>query len=203
MKRMTSCAAALILILALTLGACAVNKEGIIARGQSAGDGVFRELNNGGMPPAGYADLTIRASLKAYPKDHFLIDPERPAEVVSAYPFVLNIGGQGAVWKAAGTVETAAVYDEKGKRAPEGGEGIRYSIEKKVRVPAGTHTVFFGVPEEGYAAEEVVSLPGGTQNVIEFKPVYRRTHRGPSGRVSDFAHGLAKYEVYLNGAAVR
>lgn len=201
MKRTVSCAAAM--ILALTLAACAVNKEGIIAKGQSAGPEVFSELNNGGMPPAGYADLTVRASLKAYPKDHFLIDPERPAEVVSAYPFVLNIGGQGVVWKVEGTTETVPVYDERGKRAPEGGEGIRYSIEKKVRVPAGTHTVFFGVPEEGYAAEEVVSLAGGTRNVIEFKPVYRRAHRGPSGRVSDFAHGLAKYEVYLNGTAVQ
>lgn len=200
MKRAASFAALMILV--LTVAACAVKKEGIIARGQSTDAEVFREAKDGGLPPAESADLTIRASLKTYPKDHFLIDPKRPADIVSAYPFVLNIDGHGTVWRVDGKTDIVPAYDEKGRRVPEGGEGIKYTIEKKVRVPAGSHTIYFGVPEERYAVEEVISLSGGTQNVLELKPVYKRSHRGATGWTRDFAHGLSEYDIYLNGKII-
>ncbi|MDP2156637.1 MAG: hypothetical protein Q8K68_02875, partial [Nitrospirota bacterium] len=71
------------------------------------------------------------------------------------YPFVVNIDGQAARWEVDGVKDVKPAYDADGKtsRDPEAGEGFRYVLEKKIRLRAGSHRVFFGLPEDNFSIE--------------------------------------------------
>lgn len=90
-------------------------------------------------------------------------------------------------------------FDKDGKtsRDPEEGEGMKYALDRKVRLPAGSHKVFFGLPEEKYFVEIEITLKEGDVSILEFKPVYR-TKRIPT-RIPTFLKGVNKYEMFLNG----
>ncbi|MFZ5995908.1 MAG: hypothetical protein ACOYW7_00230 [Nitrospirota bacterium] len=195
MKKVLSLMA--VIIWGLTCSVHAVKKEDIAARAEGKASNIFQEVKDGEHPPKGSADLVIKASIKSNAEGHFLIEPRKPSKQEAGYPFVLNIDGQGMMVKAESKKEDRPVH-EKGKRHPEGGKGVQYAIEKKIRLAAGQHKVFFGLPEAGYAIETAITLNDGT-NVLEFRPVYRR-HRD---NVRHFAHGLSRYEVFLNGNRVK
>lgn len=184
-----------VIILGLTCSVHAVKKEEIAAKAQGSAGNVFQEVTGEEQPSAGNTHLVIKANIKTDPEGHFLIERGKSAD--AAYPFVLNIDGQGAVLQTEGKKENRPVY-ENNKRHPEGGLGIQRTLEKKIRLAAGRHKVFFGLPEAGYAIETAITLNDGT-NVLEFRPVYRR-HRD---NVRHFAHGLSGYEVFLNGNRVK
>lgn len=184
-----------VIILGLTCSVYAGKKEDIADKAQSKTGNVFQEMKNGGQPSKGQADLVIKTSIKTYPDGHFAFE-SRPLNV---YPFVLIVDGQGASWTVEGQKEATPYYDDKGKRLVEGGKGTRYVVERKIRLAPGAHKIFFGLPEEKFSTEVAISLNEGTENVIEFKPVYRNHRKS----VRHFAHGLSEYEVFLNGNRVK
>lgn len=49
-------------------------------------------------------------------------------------------------------------FCDKGERRPEGGEGMRYTLNKKIRLKAGPHTIFFGLPGDIYGENFQVGL---------------------------------------------
>ena len=92
------------------------------------------------------------------------------------------------------------IADGKTSCDPEARQGIKYILEKKVRLTAGTHSVLFSLPEDNYSTEVEISLPEGRTSIMEFRPVYK-TKRFPK-RMPTFMEGIDKYEVSLNGQRI-
>ena len=88
------------------------------------------------------------------------------------YRFVVNIDGQAVTWEAKGVRENSPIV--KGRHFPEEGEGMRYVLEKKIRLHAGAHSIFFAVPRENYTKTVTVNLPEGKSSTLEFQPIYPR-----------------------------
>ncbi|RPI37249.1 MAG: hypothetical protein EHM54_03620 [Nitrospiraceae bacterium] len=77
---------------------------------------------------------------------------------------------------------------------------MKYVLQKRVRLRAGQHRIFFGLPEENYFTEVEISLREGEAGDLEFRPAYR-TKRIPS-RIPTFLKGIDEYEVFLNGKQI-
>ena len=58
-------------------------------------------------------------------------------------------------------------------RDPDAGVGIKYRLEKKIRLAVGLHKIVFALPNKDYLSEFKVSLNEGESQVLEFKPRYR------------------------------
>ncbi|MGA2959682.1 MAG: hypothetical protein ABSF48_28700 [Thermodesulfobacteriota bacterium] len=159
---------------------------------------IFFEGKGEQPPPAGTVDLTIKASVKIPTREHFLLESRTPPPTEGGYPFELNIGGQEIVWKVEGTLEKTPISDEKG-RTPEGGEGIRYVLGKKIRLAPGAHHVVFGVPYDDYYTEVKVSLKEGEPHTLEFQPIYSTGRRG----YETFHRGISRTRVLLDGVRIK
>ncbi len=189
---------AIIIILVLFVVSCGTTSKKIKAKAESIRSDVFREITEGSIPAVNTVDLLIRTHIKTHLEGYYILESRDSLHGTPNYPFVCNIDGQGVVWKAGGVKEETARYDEKGKEIPEGSPGIRYSLEKKVRLAPGKHTIYFGLPEDDYAVEFEVTLAGGEQHFLDLKPQYMRY--GKSQR--SFRSGISRYDVFLNGKHV-
>ncbi len=78
---------------------------------------------------------------------------------------------------------------------------MKYILERKIRLAAGPHKIFLGLPEDNYALESNIIFKEGFPYVLEFKPVYR-TKRMPHS-IPTFLHGIDKYEIFLDGELPR
>ena len=114
------------------------------------------------------------------------------------YPFIINIDGQAAAWKVNGQKEILPSYDRDGKTShdPNAGEGIKYILEKKIQLRAGTHKVFLGFPNEDYFKELEIMFQEGKTYTLEYKPIYK--YKTKPTRIPSFKKGIKEYEVYLN-----
>ena len=158
--------------------------------------GVFSEIGGKEAIPNGYAALEIKATIKTHTEGFYLLEAKDSLHGKKGYPFVLNIDGQAVVWKVDGREETIPLYFEKGGRNPEGGTGVRYAIRKRIRLAAGSHRLYFGLPSECYFREFDVTLTAGGTYVLAFEPVYKQ--RIPNlQRIPDirrFTNGFDRYE---------
>jgi hypothetical protein len=159
---------------------------------------VFSEVRGVQPPPAGTVDLTIKASVKTPTHEHFLLESRTPPPTEGGYPFELNIDGQEIVWKVEGILEKTPISDEKG-RTPEGGEGIRYNLDKKIRIAPGVHHVVFGVLYDDYYTEVKVSLKEGESHILEIQPIYSTGRRG----YETYHRGISRTRVFLDGVRVK
>jgi len=185
--------------LLIGLGGCGGTAKQIATEYQSMRTDVFAEVKNQQPTPKGTVDLTIKASVKLPPEGYYPLEPRFSREEKEGYPFELNIDGQEIVWVVQGKPENTQRWDENGKIIPEGGEGIRYVIEKKIRLRPGFHHVVFGLPDENYFTEVKISLREGEPHMLEFRPLYvmgQKHHRS-------FYHGIKSYDAFLDGTYVR
>jgi hypothetical protein len=180
--------------LGFALVGCATNAPLIQARSHSNRDGIFSEVTGQGAIPKGYADLEINASIKTRPEGYFLLEPRDSVQGKPSYPFLLNVDGQAVTWKVDGHQEITPRYLEDGDRNPEGGTGIRYVLDRRIRLVAGTHRVFFGLPGEDFIREFDVTLKDGRGYVLRFAPVYKWRS---SARSRHFVEGLSGYDKML------
>jgi len=160
---------------------------------------VFTEATEGTTAPSGYSEVVIKASIKTPLEGYYVLESRESPEGKPEYPFLFNLDGQAALWKAVGQKETIPLYDESGResRDPEAGEGMKYHLEKKIRVAAGKHRVALGLPGASYLVEVELTLQAGGPDLLEFKPRYRyKTH--PT-RIPTFFKGVDGYEIFLNG----
>lgn len=196
MKRLA--ALFLMIMLAIVLTGCGTTAKEIRAKSNSDKTGVFSEVKGDEPIINGFAILTIKAHIKTHVEGYFILEPKETLHGKEKYPFVVNIGGQSARWEVAGIKDVKPAYDADGKtsRDPEAREGFKYNLEKKVLLTAGAHKVYFGLPEEKFAAEVEISLKEGETGILEFKPIYR-TKKIPT-RIPTFLKGINKYEVFLN-----
>lgn len=159
------------------LAGCVTTSQFMKARSQGARTDVFEEVGEKDTVRRGYALLEIRASIKTHTEGFYLLESRDSLHGKKGYPFVLNIDGQAVVWKVDGREETIPIHFEKGGRNPEGGAGVRYDIQKKIRLAAGSHRVFFGLPAEDYYREFDVTLKEGKSYTLAFEPVYKKQRR--------------------------
>ncbi len=186
----------------LSLTGCGATSKEIRAKSQSERTNVFTEVKEEGMPPKGFVDLVIKASIKTHLEGYYIGESRESLHGKPAYPLLINIDGQAIVWNTEGVKDSKPKYVKDGKtsRDPEAGEGMKYALEKKIRLAAGTHRIFFGLPEDDYSTEVEIPLKEGETSILEFKPIYR-TKRIPT-RIPSFLAGINKYEVFLNGEPV-
>lgn len=82
---------------------------------------------------------------------------------------------------------------------PEAGSGVKYTVEKRIRLKGGEKTVFFGAPDDGCCKSIRIVLREGKENILEFRPVYGKPGRGT---VRNFMSGIERLEAYFNGERV-
>ena len=187
---------ALVMVAVLTtgLGGCRGRPKLAVATPQRTD--VFAEVKSPSQPPEGMVDLTIKASVKTPVPGFYLFGWKQPSE--KGFPFELNVDGQEITWRVKGTREDTPVSGPSGK-LPEGGEGIRYTLEKTIRLPAGPHHVVFGVPFEDYYTEVKISLEQGKHHTLAFEPVYAMGWRA----YPTFIEGISRTAVYLDGVRIK
>ena len=182
-----------------TILGCGLAAREIKLKSQSERTDVFKEVKEEGPPPQGFFDLNIKASIKTNLEGYYFFESAKTYHSRSGYPFLINIDGQSLVWKIDGQKEISP-GDAHGKRDPEGGEGMRYVLHKKVRLVSGPHNLFLGLPGEDYFKEVSLTLPGRGPHVLEFKPIYR-SKRGRSTR--SFLNGVKRGEMFLDGNLIK
>lgn len=191
-----------LVIMGITLISCVTASQAIKSKSISDRTGEFSEITEG-APPQGYADIIIKASIKTPLEGHYLLESGKSLRGKTVYPVVFNIGGQAVTWDMKGEKEGTPMYDNNGKTShdPEAGDGMKYFIEKKVRLISGTHKIFLGLPGENYFTETEVSLKDRETYHMVFAPVYKyktRPHRIPT-----FLKGINKYEIFLDENRIR
>jgi hypothetical protein len=178
------------------LAGCMTTSQFMTAKSQTARNDAFSDADEKGAIPNGYADVEISASIKTHVEGYYPLESKDSLHGKKGYPFVLNIDGQAVVWKVDGREESIPIYFEKGGRNPEGGTGVKYEIRKKIRLAAGSHRVFFGLPAEDYYRDFDVTLTAGRTYALTFEPVYKQ--RIPNlQRIPDirrFTNGFDRYE---------
>jgi hypothetical protein len=200
MKRLT------FILIAITIGtvliSCSTAAREIGRMSQSEKAGVFTEVVSEGPVPAGYADMVIRSSVKTPVAGYYPIVSKGSARGAEVFPFVVNIDGQAVQWEVNGQKHMLPEYvDGKTSPDPEAGEGIKYLLEKKVRLAAGSYTVFLGLPEESQFTSADISVKSGGSYLLEFKPVYR--YKTLPTRIPTFLKGINKFEVVLKEITIQ
>jgi hypothetical protein len=156
--------------------------------------GVFTEAADGPAEP-GKVDLILRISIKTHPQGFYLLESDKSLHGKPGYPFIVTIDGQTTVWRVDGQPEATPSYDAAGIRTPEGGEGRRYALEKRLRLTAGAHMIEIDLPEEPYAQSiRVVLEERGKPYLLELRPVYQR----PGNRRPTFLHGISRLDPFMD-----
>jgi hypothetical protein len=201
MKTLTSLLICTVFFALMTAG-CATAVKEIQMKSQSERTDVFVEVKDGGPIPEGFADLIISAKIKTPLAGYYVLASNESLHGKPGYPFLVNIDRQAVVWKSEGFIDSKPAYDKDGKTSldPEAREGMKYELNKKVRLRAGPHRIFFGLPEENYYSAVDIELKGGENSLIEYQPVYR--YKILPGRIPTFLKGIKKYEAYLNNTKV-
>jgi len=186
------------IIFALLLGGCVMNAvvTGQIQKKSAEQGAVFEELKDN-APDAGFSVLTIRAMMKTVKEGFYPLGSRNSLHGKPEYPFVFNIGGQGVVWMARGATDIQP-RQTNSHRNPEGGEGVKYTLEKKIGIKPGIYRVYIGLSKEKLQKEINIILTGDNAGILEFKPVYRRDR----GRGPRFHKGLSDFEVFLDGKKI-
>ena len=169
-----------------TLVGCSLAAKEINLKSHSQKTGVFKEVKEGEGPPSkGYVDLQIKASIKTHLEGYYFLESDDSFHGQEGYPVLINIDGQAIIWKLKGRREITAPKETGSD--PEEGEGMRYLLNKKIRLSTGSQTIFFALPGEKFYAETTLTLREGGENLLEFKPNYRRHRMGSPS----FYYGVA------------
>jgi hypothetical protein len=197
MNKITFFLAAILISTVFT--ACGAATKTIMSKSQGERTDVFMEVTDGSAMPRGYGEVIIKANIKTHLEGYYIGESKESVHGRQSYPFLVNIDGQAALWNAPGVRDNKPAYDDEGKtsRDPEARDGMKYVLEKKVRVAAGPHKVFFGLPEDNYYTEADITVQNGATTVLEYKPVYR--YKKITTRIPTFLNGISRYELLLNG----
>ena len=191
-----------LIAIGIILTGCGVATKDIARMSQSEKTDVFTEVISGEPAPAGYADVVIKASLKTPLAGYYPLESKRSARGKEIYPIVVNIDGQAVQWQVEGKKHVLPEYVYgKTSRDPEAGEGMKYLLEKKVRLAAGFHKVFFGLPDEPYYTTEDISVKSGGLYTLKFRPEYR--YKTLPTRIPTFLKGVDKFEVMFEEIMVQ
>ena len=189
-----------VLILALLAG-CGAAAKTIAARSTSEKTDVFTEVAGNESAPPGYTDVLITATIKTHLTGFYPAEAKTSAHGKETYPFLLNIDGQAVLWKAEGKKHELPEYmGGKTSKDPEAGEGIKYVLNRKIRLHPGLHRVFFGLPADDYYREAVINVKEGKAQMLEFIPEYN--YKTLPTRIPTYMKGVRYYAILVNGNPV-
>ena len=192
----------LVITISISIVSCADTMKQITRMSQSERTDVFTEATSEGLVPAGFADVQIKASIKTPLEGYYPLESKASEHGKPDFTFMVNIDGQPVLWKATGQKHELPEYiDGKTSRDPEAGEGMKYVLEKKVRLATGVHNVFFGLPGEAYSTTTAITLKSGVLYVLEYKPVY--WYKRLPTRIPTFLKGIEKYDVVFKEMMVQ
>jgi hypothetical protein len=185
-------------IMSIVLIGCGATAKTIEQKMQNTRTDVFTEMKNDDAPAQGFVTLAIKATIKTNLEGYYLFESKDSMYGKPGYPFIINIDGQAAAWKVDGQKENLPLYDKDGKTShdPDAGEGMKYILEKKIQLRAGTHKVFLGLPNDDYFKELEIMLQEGKTYTLEFKPIYK--YKKQPTRIPTFKKGINEYEVCMN-----
>ncbi|MCL4456732.1 MAG: hypothetical protein M1147_00025 [Nitrospirae bacterium] len=186
-------------IAAMALAGCGTATQEIKAKSESEQTDVFSEVKEDEIIPKGFADIIIKSSIKTHLEKHYLVELKDTLHGKPIYPFLINIDGQSAIWEVKSQVEDIPEYADGGQKNPEGGKGMRYILNKRIRLKPGLHRIFFGLPGENRSKEFAITTEDGRVYNLEIKPIYNR-YRYEGSR---FERGVDRIEVFLNGIPIQ
>jgi hypothetical protein len=125
-----------VLLTIVTLSGCTHFEERLKSVSVSTKQDVFQEAIENSPIPAGYADITIVASLKTHTPGLYLF--ENSPHGTPDYQLLLNIDGQATKIKGGLREED---IQHRATRDPEAGRGIRYTFNRNLRVKSGPHKI--------------------------------------------------------------
>ncbi len=192
MKRKFSLLFVLLISVLFGCGGARVAKEIATASLDERTD-VYHEAGQNEKPSPDLVDLVIKAQLKTNLKGFYILESKDSLHGNPTYPIVINIDGQHAVWQMEGHKEITSLY-ENGKRAPENGPGMRYLLEKRIRIAPGVHKVFVGLTGDDFDKQFEIHLVQGELNVLELKPIYLKNNH----RVQTYLEGIKDFEIILS-----
>jgi hypothetical protein len=187
---------ALLLAFVVLAANCGASREQIHTQSKTLCEGIFCEVNTPDGPPPGYADVVIKASLKTHLPGEYLLEFGSSPHGGPFYHFTVNVDGQAVTWKVPGQRENLPVV--KDRDCQDEGDGMRYALEKKIRLRAGTHQIFFGVQEENTAKTMIVDLREGASSTLEFRPIYPRHKQGHPA----FRLGFLGFNAVFNNTSI-
>ena len=184
----------------ITLAGCAGNTELLRQAELPERSNIFTIVTTATSPERGYADLTIRASVKTH---HAALFPRgKDPHGTSDYQLLVNIDGEPLRIYGAPTIEEGSSDAE---RHPEAGSGTRYLFRAHVRLPAGSHRVIVALPGDRVAVQHDIRLDEMTDTLLEVVPSYYSDRRqlGPgSAGATSFREGISGLELAVNGKAL-
>ncbi len=177
---------------------CGTAAREIQKKSVGSGTDVFTEIREGDSIPSELAGLKIQANIKTHFEGYYVGESSKSIHGKSEYPFLINIDGQVAIWSVNGFKDIKPASDRDGKTSvdPEARDGMKYVLEKRIKLRGGAHEIFFALTQENYFVKMKLILKQGEEYALEFKPVYRKK-RTP--RIPTFLLGISGYEVFLNG----
>jgi hypothetical protein len=183
-------------VLAFSFLGCSSASKEIKAKLISERTDVFHEVRGEGrMPSQGSADLVIKAQVKTNLEGFYILESKNSPHGKPKYSFLFNIDGQSVVWEAKRQKEDASFYDGQ----PDWGEGMRYVLEKRIRLAPGYHRIFFALPGDDYFKEFGITLKGNELTVLELNPIYKTEGRNSRPCL---LNGVKDFEIFLNGEKV-
>lgn len=188
---------ALVVALLILAANCGAAREQIRTQSLTEREGVFQEVTTTDGPPPGFADMVLKASLKTHLSgEGHLLESRNSPHGGPVYRFILNIDGQAVTWDAPGQREKIPVVGDR--HSQDEGDGIKYALEKRIRLRAGMHRIFFGVSEENYAKTVTVNLQEGKSYNLEFRPIYPRYKWGHPA----FRLGFLGFNVRMDNTSI-
>jgi hypothetical protein len=176
--------------------ACSTTSGEIITKSQCTRTDVFAEMDQKeASTDQGFAELVVRSSIKTHSGDHPLWWV-KDAHGGPGYRVVFNVDGQAITWEIAPQDDVIRKSFEERADDPEAGSGVRYVVEKRLRFRSGEKTVFLGLPEETCCTSVKIRIEEGRENVLEFRPIYRRSG---TRNIRNFTYGVERLEVFFNG----
>ena len=94
--------------------------------------------------------------------------------------------------------ENASYYDKDGKKTVDGGPGMRYKLEKKIRIASGPHKVFIALPGDDYFKEFDITLSNDALFLLDLSPIYLQD----SWRRQSYLRGMKDFKVILSAMPV-
>lgn len=171
---------------------CSNAKEEIRAKSVSEKTDVFHEVQVEDKLSEGFIDVVLKAQLKTHLEGEYLLESKKSLHGKPTYPFLLNIDGQTVAWEVKGQKEKNKEYEGCVKNH-DCGEGMRYTLEKRIRLKEGMHRVFFALPGDNYRTEFEITLKENKHYNLEFKPIYWK---------QNYLKGISRFDVFINNAQV-
>ena len=181
----------------ITFVGCGIASKEIATESISERTGVFCEIQGEETPQKGLVDLLIKAQIKTQPEGWYFLESKDSLQGKSTYPFLFNIDGQAITWEVPGKMENNLDCDGK-KNNPDCGVGVRYILEKRIRLREGMHRVFFALPGDDYRTKFEITCKEGKSCNLELKPIYRRYRSSDQ----DYLKGIRRFEAFLNNKQI-